>query len=254
MKQLLDQLEQFIQQHPERARFSPQQHPHEIELVEKAFDIQLPDSYKAFLKRFDGGFICGPDLTSMVKEGDIETVQWNSFVLFGIRELISKYEDLDSQSWKIWDFQGPYPYIPFASTPINELVVFVNRPWGASESPVFDAFHEDPANDWGILAPTFRDFLAQYLTAEGDPSAIGAEPECSAPELCWEPGPVEWEGLQKPKAVIRRTTAYLELFPQNRYALKQRAAAYEQSGRFEEAKKDREDSEKVWDRYTDPYE
>jgi hypothetical protein len=254
MKQLLDQMEAWIQAHPERARFDPQYHPEEIELMEKAFDIRLPESYKAFLELFDGGFIFGPSLMSVAERGDMETVRWNSFVLFGIRELMSHYEDLVDRDWKVYDFEGPFPYIPFASTPVNELLVFVNRPWGASESPVFDAFHEEPADAWGVVAPTFGDFLLQYLDSGGNPSSIGSESDLKATEMRWEPDPGTWEGLQKPKAVIRRTTAYLKLYPYDRYALKERAAAYEKSGRFEEAQKDLEDSEKVWDRYADPYE
>ncbi len=235
---VLDNLEDLIAKGTVKGLFNPPADPDMINHVERAFDITLPESYKSFLQRFNGGLIAGPKLNKLVADGDIETVKWNSFNFFSLWELISHYEDCRDKDWKIYDFKGPYPYIPFASTAINELIVFVNVGYGQPESPIFDAFHEEPANSWGVLASNFTEFLGQYIENKGEPETIGKTAPATAEELCWTPTLIEQKGLEKPKAVIRRMTAYIAIYPNDYSAYQNRSRALLESGRIEEARAD----------------
>jgi len=121
---------------------------------------------------------------------------------------------------------------------VNELIIFVNTPFGDPESPVFDAFHEEPASAWGIIAPTFTEFLGQYTGSKGNPETIGATPAKTAEQLRWTPSPEEWKGLHKPRAIIRRSTSYLTLYPNEYFSYILRGEALLESGRTEEAGRD----------------
>jgi len=235
---ILDKLKLLINKGELNAQFNPPADSIMINHVERAFDITLPESYKTFLQRFNGGLIIGHKLEKLASEGDIDTVRWNSFNFFSLEELVSHYEDCRDKEWKVYDFKGPYPYIPFASTPINEFIVFVNVGYGQTESPVFDAFHEEPASFWGILAPTFTEYLGYYVDSQGEPKTIGEKALKTAEELRWAPSEIELKGLEKPKAVIRRSTAYLALSPNDYYTYMERGNALLESGRIDEARAD----------------
>lgn len=86
------------------------------------------------------------------------------------------------------DWQGVYPIIPIARAINNELLVIVN-PLQSGESPVFDAFHEDPICDWGILYDSFADFLESYLELDGKISTISSADKTAEnyiPETGWK--------------------------------------------------------------------
>jgi len=151
----------------------------------------LPVSYKKFLLIFNGGFICPQYFRSgIANPSDLETAKWNSLIIFGSEEMFEAYRELDSKSWKLSaDWQGVYPIIPIARAENNELLVVIN-PLQAGESPIFDAFHEDPICDWGIIAENFADFLSQYLISDGKLNTIGYDSSQTASD--WLP-PSGWK-------------------------------------------------------------
>lgn len=166
MDDLLDQLQAFITAHPKRAFFQPPADDETISNVEKTINLKLPTSYRAFLRRFNGGFIniagFGPD----DEHFDIKDARWSSNWLFGTSDLLRQYDNARQMGG--WD---RISYIPFAQTNGQELLVFIPRPDG-SEPPVLDAFHE--ASEWAQLYPNFPSMLRAYVELEGDIETIAS--------------------------------------------------------------------------------
>jgi hypothetical protein len=164
MGKTLDRLEAFVAAHPKRAFFEPAADENAIATVEQAIGLKLPPSYRAFLRRFNGGFIniCafGPD----DEYWNVKTARWNSNWLFGTADLIKQYDR--ARTIGGWD---RIVYIPFCQTNGKESLVFVPRPDG-SEPPVLDAFHE--ASEWAELYPDFPSMLLAYVEREGNIETI----------------------------------------------------------------------------------
>ena len=146
-----------------------------IESVEKCLEITLPASYKEFLLHFNGGFICNDKLEKIVKrDNNTETAVWNSCNILSLEEMMQEYIDLSDRQWKLYQWEGIYPVIPFGRTNINELLVFLLPLDDNNESPVFDAFHEDPISDWGTISADFADFLEKYIETKGQLNCIAS--------------------------------------------------------------------------------
>ncbi len=162
---ILQRLKTKISQMPDNYHFSPAASEEEIKKLETDLSINLPHSYRTFLKNFNGGFICSESIAKYIKKrNDIETAAWNSLFIFGTTEIREGYARLRDMSWKLSSgWKEVYPFIPFCSTEIQEKLVFVLPLDENSESPVFDAFHEEPYSDWGILYNNFEDFLESYI-------------------------------------------------------------------------------------------
>jgi len=219
VKKILDDLQVLIDSGKTGVSFNPGVDPEVIGWVETALDIRFPASYKAFLERFDGGFFYGASLKKLMDKGDTETVKWNAFVLLSLEELVGDYLDRMMMGWKVYEPWYPYPYIPFAKTADNERLVFVNLRDPEAESPVFDAFHEEPANSWGLVAPSFREFLRQYVQEDGNPETIGDEAPQTAESLAWNPSDTEWDQLAAPETAEKRSEARRQLFPEEILAM-----------------------------------
>ena len=162
---ILQRLKAKISQMPDNCHFSPATSEEEIKNLETVLSINLPYSYRTFLKNFNGGFICSESIAKFIKKrNDLETAAWNSLFIFGTTEIYEEYAKLRDMNWKLFsDRKEVYPFIPFCSTEIQEKLVFVLPLDENFESPVFDAFHEDPYSDWGILYNNFEDFLESYI-------------------------------------------------------------------------------------------
>ena len=162
---ILQRLKIKISQMPDNCHFSSAASEEDIKNLETVLNINLPHSYRTFLKNFNGGFICSESLARFIKKrNDLETAAWNSIFIFGTTEIREEYARLRDMNWKLFsDWKEVYPFIPFCSTEIQEKLVFVLPLDENSESPVFDAFHEDPYSDWGILYDNFEDFLESYI-------------------------------------------------------------------------------------------
>jgi hypothetical protein len=166
MDDTLDQLQAYVAANPERAFFEPPADESAIASVEQTIGMKLPASYRAFLRRFNGGFINICDFGPGDEYWDVKTARWNSNWLFGTADLVKEYDR--ARSIGGWD---RIEYIPFAQTNGQESLVFVPRPDG-SEPPVLDAFHE--TDDWAALYPDFPSMLRAYVERQGDIEAIAS--------------------------------------------------------------------------------
>ncbi len=193
MEQLLTELAGKVQSDPEKNIFAPPASAEDIKKIELITGIELPHSCQKFLHKFNGGFICPEYFRfGIAKESDLETARWNSLYIFSLEEMYQKYSELQSRKWKLSsDWQGVYPIIPVARAENNELLVIIN-PLQGGESPVFDAFHEDPVCDWGIIARDFTEFLSRYLASDGMLNTIGYDSSQTAADFL---PPSGWKSL-----------------------------------------------------------
>lgn len=171
---MLSLLKERINKYPERYNFASAAGEEEIKRIEFLLGIALPRSYREFLLNFDGGYICSNFLAARMKFAqDEETARWNSLQIFGIQELYDIYAELSDLNWKMpLEWEGVYPIVPFARTSTQEFLVFAQPLDSNSESPVFDAFHEEPVDDWGILHADFNAFLSAYIEHDGSLNTI----------------------------------------------------------------------------------
>jgi len=165
----IDLLDEKIEEMPDRAIFNEAAGAEDIMDLEVDLGITLPLSYKIFLNNYDGGFLCGKYQAQMIKEdGNFEGAEWNSIHLFGMEEIRSVYEDKSLMNWKLFDEKyDVYPFIPFCRTSTGELLIFVNLLDKSGECPVFDAFHEEFPNSWGMLFNNFTDLFEAYVNSNG---------------------------------------------------------------------------------------
>jgi len=178
---ILSKLQEMIDSENYNCHFGNPAQQEAIQSAEKCLEITLPASYKEFLLQYDGGFICDDVLEGIIKrDKSLETAKWNNCYIFGIQELISEYIDLHDKNWKLFDWEGVYPIVPFARNQTHDLVVFIMPLDDSHESPVFDAFHEDPAKSWGIITGNFSDFLGKYLDTHGQMNCISSSSEKSS--------------------------------------------------------------------------
>ncbi|MDO9576433.1 MAG: SMI1/KNR4 family protein [Candidatus Cloacimonadales bacterium] len=239
LSNILKKLESKIQENPEKFHFEPPAKEEDIARKEFLLGIELPLSYREFLKNFNGGFICNNFLAAKIKiDNDIETARWNSLVIFSLEELYDEYIDLNDRNWKMpleWD--GVYPIIPFGRTAIQELLVFAAPLNAELESPVFDAFHEDPISDWEILYKNFTEFLDDYLSKEGNiktVAPVGADTmDKFLPESGWKQRPDEWED---PEKILKYNFELLKIEPDNNDAFLNIAEVMNEKEEFLSAK------------------
>ncbi|HEX6738246.1 MAG TPA: SMI1/KNR4 family protein [Vicinamibacteria bacterium] len=166
----LDMLQRYVEAHPAACGFGAGAAAAEIAAAESALGLPIPEPYRRFLARFDGGFIslCGSTTDA---DWDPGSAEWNSNALFGTERLVREY--LDQQA--IWQldrgWQGRWPYLPFCHTEGQELLVFA--PPAAAERAVLDAWHEVGPQEWRVVYRGFDDFLAAYVSGEGRVETIG---------------------------------------------------------------------------------
>jgi tetratricopeptide (TPR) repeat protein len=180
-----------------------------VEFLEYKYNIELPKSYKSFLLKHNGGFVCRKSLEKVLSQPNgFETARWNSLEIFGTREIIQHYEKLRDQNWKLdWDWKGVYPIIPMGLTDANELLVFINPLDSEDESPVFDAFHEDPTNDWGIISENFTEFLSTFISVDGAMSTIASNSLKTARDFLPECG---WKSTHEDSNDLNEVKLYFE--------------------------------------------
>ncbi len=167
---ILEQLEKKIEEMPQHCFFNEAAGVHEIIDMEVDLDIVLPYSYKCFLNNYDGGSISGaPFGTVEINEDGSRVKGLLGADIFGVQELCKVYTDKSLMRWKLYQEDGhPYPFIPFCRTMNGELLIFVSTPEdGTTESPVFDACHEEFPDSWGMLYRSFSEFLETYIRSNG---------------------------------------------------------------------------------------
>ena len=207
-----------------------------IEAFEKIAGICLPQSYKLFLMFTNGGMIVNNSLDTIIKrDKDIATAKWNANYLLSLEEMKTEWNSMKNRNFGISQKdRSIYPIIPFCKTKTNEYLVFISVFDKEIESPVFDAFHEEPLETWGLVANDFNEFLYNYLKSNGDPDVMGDETLGVATDFT---GPVEYSAAQDEtnQMVIERTTALIKYKPDDYGALMQRGIAYRDEGNLKSA-------------------
>ena len=161
METTLYRLKNAIARLGSRAFFNPPATEDEIRDVEQKLNIVFPASLRQFYLTFNGGFFADEswlekDVTNVRQR---ETIQWNS-------NHILPLEDIKS------GFGNRYPKcVPVIHTHTQEFLAICN-PLNNDESPVYDAFHEYPPHQWGILYETFQDLLDDYINNDGNIKTI----------------------------------------------------------------------------------
>ena len=213
-----------------------------IGLFEQAFGVELPYSFKVFLRNFDGLFIADRETENMIQAGEMEEAKWNSTRILSIDEIIEEYENLYLDDWKLEpSFDGFYPYIPFCITADNEKLVFIDNSLQKEESKVFAAFHDTPASGWFAAFENFTEFLIDFYNRGGNPDLFSNQSEATV-ETYLERLNDREEEKDDPAEVVKRTTAYLELFPDNSIKYTIRGDAYADLKQYKKALADFEKS------------
>lgn len=214
-------------------QFEPPCKKEKIMQFEQKYRIKLPQSYKKFLQKFNGGMMLYFFRNEFqLKHSDYEKYRSESIYFLSIEELLAKYADLKDREWKVdKEMANPYPIIPFCSLPNNELLVFVQGEKSGNESPVFDAFHEEFPSTWGILAPNFTSFLSDYLDTLGHPKKIGDEGKWVASDYFDKPREIK----ETPKEILERTESDLLDRPDHAFSYYERASAFKDLNRLSDA-------------------
>lgn len=166
-------LEKLIETNGDCTFFNPPAQESTIDDFEKVFHVELPLSHKKFLLKYNGGTCLYQFKEEINSTSNYRYFLGEAVYFFSIEEIWEKYNYRKNRSWKFFEELNPYPIIPFCQCPNGELLVFVHGEKSGNNSPVFDAFHEEPASEWGILEPDFSSFLRTYIDTKGSPNLIG---------------------------------------------------------------------------------
>jgi len=235
INQIIEKLSDALAKDRLTGYFGPPNETEKIELFEKAFGVKLPYSHKVFLRNFDGGFIADSEAESMILTDEFDEAKNLRTHFLSIDEIIDEYESMDLDDWNrpSW-YEGFYPYIPFCITGENEKLVFIDHSLLKEESFVYSAFHDTPAYDWIVAADNFTGFLKDFYNSGGEPD-IFENDSVSNPEDHLEELNERKEEKRNPGAIIKRTTAYLSLFPESAITYNERATAYRDVHQYEKA-------------------
>lgn len=224
-------------------KFWKEADPQVIDNFETAFGVTLPTDFKTFLKYSNGAehVFYAEDAKSLWHKGEYEealTMGRGNRIL-SIEEIIEEYEDLEFKKWKLKQgFKGFYPYIPFFITEDNEKLVFVDQSY-SNKTPIFYAYHDEPASAWFCVAKNFTEFLDYFLNSNGEPPSDYIKEAAGTDDYLTELDTDERrEEVNKPKTIIKRMTAYLALFPESSLSFILRGNAYSEIGQFEKALSD----------------
>ncbi len=169
MENTLNELQHQISVRPETCYFEKPASLAEINELETYLRLCLPDSYKRFLLRYNGGFIVNPVLISKSKPS-LETLKWNCHLLLGIHEIVAAYDRIDYKF-----YNSNYRFIPFCHTDNQELLDFRALPNPYTDSAVYDAWHEVGPQQWleQEIYPDFGAFLKAYIDKPYELRLIG---------------------------------------------------------------------------------
>ncbi|MBN2638429.1 MAG: SMI1/KNR4 family protein [Bacteroidales bacterium] len=203
-----------------------------VKHFEVEFGVRLPESYKYFLSHFNGGMYAPAYETKQLKTNvDLNLLKDEGVYLYSIEEIHEKYQNLKKQNWKIQPILSPYPVIPFCVQTGIDLLVFLTGNKIEKESPVFDAFHEDFPETWGISSINFENFLDLYLKAKGFPYLIGDETLGVASDYFNYNQQVEESAEQ----ILSRTQIEIEENNEDDFAYYERSDVFYKKGQISEA-------------------
>ena len=143
-------------------------------IFEKMNQLNLPDSFKIFMKKFNGGMMVYDYQDEFLQtQADFEMCKKDSVYLLSIDEMGKKYAHMCTLALQRGSRNShPYPFIPFCTLPDGSFLVFVTKPDSVIESPVFLACHNKSEKTWGEVAPDFTHFLELYLHHLGHPPIV----------------------------------------------------------------------------------
>jgi tetratricopeptide (TPR) repeat protein len=210
-----------------------------IASFEKMARIRLPESYKAFLMFTNGGMIVNHDLDTIIKrDHDLATAKWNANCLLSLEDMKTEWNNMKNTNFGVSQKdRAIYPIIPFFKTNTNEYLVFISIFDKSIESPVFDAFHEEPPEMWGLVANDFNEFLYNYLQKKGYPDVMGDEALGVAADFIGVDEIIPPEN-ETSDMIIERTTKTLKYRPDDDWALMQRGMVYMDKGNLKAALND----------------
>jgi|GEM_PF-1207810 len=196
-------------------RFSSGVDMKRMELIETAYGISLPSSYRQFLEQYDGGMITEDpasyycDMTEEEPDGPIDTS--NSF--FSLSKMHDEYENLYLNDALVdEEFEGIYPVIPIGQSIDKRIFFTLSQIPNTSEPPIFIGNMEHKSCK--LVSHDFAAFLSLYVKHSGFPvlPLEKSEDECYSyiKEHIEKQDKKEFEN---PEKGIERCNALIELFP-----------------------------------------
>lgn len=202
----------------------------EIETFEKAYGLVLSDSYKQFLHVCNGGMILEYDPSYFIDMTDWEPdgPKKSSFYFFDLTDLLRAYKDARLDDWLLsGSFSGIYPIIPICHTPKGDLIYMVSGKGLDQESPVFASNYHEGEYTCYKVAPDFNTFLGFYLNMEGFPALLPDDVAPSWKEFVKKNRIVEIASKKETYLEsIERSTANLQLFPEDEWTYCERGNSY----------------------------
>lgn len=231
----IKKLEEKVRQGTPKYDFNARLDLDEIETFEKAYGIVLPESYKQFLERYNGGMITRWESASYVDMTEFEPdhPSRDSFKLFSLEELIDKYTSLRLDDWLMGkDFLGTYPIIPICRTPKQELLFIITNKGLSDESPVFASYEESGKYSCVKVAVDFNSFLGFYIESYGFPALL---PDDVAPsfDVFMKEKKILSIAMEKLsyEEKVKRATALIKLDPDDAWSYCTRGNAHLYNGK-----------------------
>lgn len=218
----IKKLEEKVRQGTPKYDFNARLDLDVIETFEKAYGIVLPESYKQFLERFNGGLVSRWESASYVDMTEFEPdhPSRDSFKLFSLEELIDKYTSLRLDDWLMGkDFFGTYPIIPICRTPKQEILFTLSNKDLSDESPVFASYQESGKYTCIKVAADFNHFLGFYIESEGFPALLPDDVDPSF-SLYMKEKKILSIASEKPgyEEKVRRSTALIKMDPNDSWS------------------------------------
>jgi tetratricopeptide (TPR) repeat protein len=132
--------------------------------------VLLPESYKKFLRKYNGGFICNGHWADYIWEtGNLDLPRERSVYLYSIEELFEEYERQEELGWEENSTDPVFymPPIPFGRFANGDFLMFREMEADSGESPVFEGANSDAYKCRGKKFVSFPDFLNTYLEKMG---------------------------------------------------------------------------------------
>jgi len=226
----IEKLKKLVWQGTPKYKFNTRIERSEIDIFEKAYGLVLSESYKQFLEEFNGGMILEyeesyyTDMTEWEPDGP----KWSSFSLFSLSELIEKYRSVRLENWLLEvNNGGIYPIIPICNTPKQALLFMVSAKGLSNESPVFASYNDSGKYICTKIATDFNSFLGYYLESDGFPALLPDDTEPSWEVFMKKTSILEIaNATESYKDSIVRSTALIELFPDNEWSYCERGNSY----------------------------
>ncbi|UAJ12539.1 SMI1/KNR4 family protein [Glacieibacterium megasporae] len=187
---LLDHLDMLCERRPEVCDFRPGATPSELADLERALELQLPETLRSVLMRVNGGKFIDNDEHP---EYEAEEVTDNrvSCALLGTAEIRQAYLDLIATNETHVELSGwankrpvrprlalpggsraVWPYVPIAWTVEGREMLVLEVLVGGAANGVLDAFHEISPAKWGELYEGHVEFMEDYIAMAGSVKAI----------------------------------------------------------------------------------